>query len=160
MIGAVVGGELVRLAVESEAALGDAVAVAADDGPEVRRLREIPGERGVAEHDVVEVALAVRRMQPDDGGAVRHGADLDVVRVRQGEQLHGLAIRRGAEGRAGDAGAHQRRTRVPAGRGSEYDRERGGGDSACREAHGAILPSRARVSESGGRRVLLDTGRV
>ena len=51
-VGAVVPGELAGDAVEGEAAVGDAVAAAADERAEIGRCLEIALQVVVAEHDV------------------------------------------------------------------------------------------------------------
>ena len=52
--------ELERLAVDREPALGDPVGMAADDGPEVRVVRLVVGQRREAQHDALGRAVAVK----------------------------------------------------------------------------------------------------
>ena len=66
----VVAGEAVLPPVQGEAAAGDAVGVAPDDGAEVRAARHVVRERAQAERHVAHPARAVRHLQPLDGGAV------------------------------------------------------------------------------------------
>ena len=59
MIRSVVRREMIRRAVEREPRVGDAIRVSAHDRAEVPRVAHVVGERVVAEHDVVELAVAV-----------------------------------------------------------------------------------------------------
>src|SRR4029079_19033753 len=70
MVRAVVGDELVRVPLERERALGDAVAVTADDGAEIRGRLQIAVEAVVAEDHVAQLARAVRHPQGDDDATV------------------------------------------------------------------------------------------
>jgi hypothetical protein len=58
--GAVVGGNVIGLAVESESAVGDAIADAADDRSEIGGLGGIALDRVKTQNDVFEPAVSVR----------------------------------------------------------------------------------------------------
>ena len=60
VIGTVVLRQRVGLAVQRESASGDAVAISADDGAEVRRRPQVVRQGVVAQDDVVEAAVAIR----------------------------------------------------------------------------------------------------
>ena len=62
-VGAVIGVELARRAIEREPRAGDAVGIASDGRAEELALGEIFVERVMAEHDVVAASGAVRHMQ-------------------------------------------------------------------------------------------------
>ena len=96
---AVVFRKLISGAVERELALGNPIGVAADDCTEVRRVFEVSTEAVEAEHDVVEVAGAVRCADDGDDAAVRHHANLDAVRIRERKELDAAAIRQLSEWR-------------------------------------------------------------
>ena len=89
MIGSVVGGELVRLAIEREAPLRDPVSIASDDGTKIwRLLRDVLVECIESEHDVAELFAAIPHPQRDDRRAVRHHAHFHTVRVGEREELY------------------------------------------------------------------------
>ena len=101
-VGAVVDRQRVFLAVERELALGDAVAVAADQRAEVRAVLDVIGQVVVAEHHVAEVAVAVGHLQEDDEAAVIADAGLGALVVAQRVEVHRGAVLRLAEGLHGD----------------------------------------------------------
>ena len=106
---AVVGGELVLLAVEGEARLADAVGIAAHHlaGEEV--VLEIAVQIVEAEHHVAQLALGVEDLQRNHGGAPGHDPGFHPVAVGQREQLD-----RSSVGGLAEWGARrQRRNRQP-----------------------------------------------
>jgi hypothetical protein len=128
----VVRGELVGGAVEREAALRDAVAVAADHGPEVRVPgAQVAGKAVVAEHHVVEAPGAVGGAQDGDGRPVVGDPHLGAAGVDERVEVDGTPVGEAAEG-----GAHDARGGDPRGRGGRrgagHGRGTGGGGSAAR----------------------------
>ena len=113
-VDAVVGGELVGLAVERERRAADAIAVAADDGAEVRRVLHVVLDAVVAEDDVAERAGLVRHLQRHDDGAVVGDPHLDAVRVGQRVEIDGGAVGEGAEAALGHGRLRQRPARPAA----------------------------------------------
>ena len=97
MVRAVVRGELVGLSVEGEARLADAVAVAADDGAEVRVFLEIAVEGVEAQGHVGHGAGAIGHANRGDDRAIADRLDLDARLVREGEGLDRRAVARLAE---------------------------------------------------------------
>ncbi len=79
-------------AVQVEPGLGDAVAVTADDGAEIRVRAEIAREAVEAEVDVGQDAVPVRHLQRHQDGAVGHDPGLEPGRVGQSEELDGRAV--------------------------------------------------------------------
>src|SRR6185312_17055202 len=70
-VGAVVGGQVVCVAIEREASMGDAVGVAADQGAEVGLgVAHVAGQVVIAEHDVAALAAAVGGLERDHDAAV------------------------------------------------------------------------------------------
>ena len=92
MVGPVVGLEGVLVAVQGEAAVGDAVGIAAHRSAEILRLGEIFGRRRVAEHDVAAHALPVRHGQRLDGGAEGHDPGPHAVPVGEFDGLDPGAV--------------------------------------------------------------------
>ena len=82
-VGAVVRDERVPHGVEREGRLGDAVAVAADDRAEVRRLFQVAGKVVVAENDVGHGPRPVGDAQRGDDAAVADHAHRDTGGVRE-----------------------------------------------------------------------------
>ena len=87
MMGAVVGGEAVFLAVELEAPMGDAIGAASDDAAEIRTVvLDVAIERIEAEGDVAGAAVSVGSFERDESRAVVHHGSGHAVLVAQGEQ--------------------------------------------------------------------------
>ena len=63
MVRPIVGGQDVVLAVEREAALGDAVGKPSSDAPEERMPLEIPSQSIEAQHHIPELSMTVSGMQ-------------------------------------------------------------------------------------------------
>src|SRR4029453_18785814 len=80
-------------------AAGNPVAVAADDGAEIERAREVPVEGIEAEGDVGDPAGPIGCGNGDEDRSVRDGADFDPRRARQREQLDRISVCRRAERR-------------------------------------------------------------
>ena len=91
-VGAVIDRQGVFLAVERELALGNPVAVAPDHGAEVRAVLDVIGQIVVAEHDIPELAVAVRHFQEDDQAAVIADASLGAVAIAQRVKVHRGAV--------------------------------------------------------------------
>ena len=104
VVGAVVGGEGVAPVADAEAALGDAVGVAADDGAEVGVVGGVQVVLGLgeAEDDVGGLALPVRDLEREDDGAEVGDPDAHAGGVLEGEGLH--------RGRGGLVGAGRGRS--------------------------------------------------
>lgn len=85
-IRAIVLGQSVSLAFETEGAVGDAVRVASDERSKVRRVGKISLKILVAKDDVSHLALAVGHADADDNATVVHGLNFDAVRIRKCEQ--------------------------------------------------------------------------
>ena len=120
MVRAAVGREPDRGAVEREAALGNPVSIAPDDGAEVARFGEVRLERVEAEDDVVDASGAIRRAHRHDRRAVAHQADFDAVLADQREAVDRRAVGQPAEWGAGHGGGPRGRRdceRAGAGRG-------------------------------------------
>ena len=73
--------QLVLRAVQGEAAVGDAVAIASHDGSEVGVYLEVAVQAVESEDHVGELAVPVRRLQAHDDGAVSHDSRLHAVLV-------------------------------------------------------------------------------
>ncbi len=87
MMGAVVGGEAVVLAVQVEAPVGDAIGAASDDAAEIGAVAlHVTIESVEAEGDVAGMAVSVGRFQRDEGCAVVHYRSGCAVLVAQREQ--------------------------------------------------------------------------
>ena len=87
MMGAVVGGEVVFLAVQMEAPVGDAIGAASDDATEIRTIAlDVTFESVEAEGDVAEAVVSVGSFERDEGRAVIHHGSGHAVLVAQGEQ--------------------------------------------------------------------------
>ncbi len=112
VVGAVVRRQGVRLLVDREAPLRDAIAVSADDRPEERMAFQVPVDRVEAEHDVADGAVSVRHLQRRDDAAIGDRRHLDAVGVLQGEGLHRLAVGGLAKGSARDGRHRSRRSRA------------------------------------------------
>jgi hypothetical protein len=102
VVDAVVRRELDGRSVEREPAVGDPVAVAADDSAEVAALGQIVVEVVEAEHDIVHATGAIRHPHGNDRRAVGHRADFDAAVIGEREDLDGGAAGQRAERRAGD----------------------------------------------------------
>ena len=100
VIGRLVDRELMVAAVQGEAAAGDAVREAPDDGAEVGRLRQVALEVVVAEDDVAEAPLTIGYAQRHEDAAVGEGADLDAAPVGERVDVHLGAVGPAAEERA------------------------------------------------------------
>src|SRR4029077_7805727 len=76
----VVDVEMIFLAIESELAIGDAVAVAADGGAEVRmRIAYVALELVEAKNDVAEFAILIGNEELRDEGAITNDSDCSAV---------------------------------------------------------------------------------
>src|SRR5579862_8772884 len=80
-VGAVVLGQGVRLAVEGEGAVCDAIRVPPDDRTEVGRIGCISLQRVMPESDIRELAFAIGHADGENDAAVIHGVDFESVRV-------------------------------------------------------------------------------
>jgi hypothetical protein len=96
-IGAVVHGNPVGAAVEGEAAAGDPVRDPPDRGAEVLRVLQIIVDRRMAERDVGQGALPVRREHRLDRGAVGDDPRLDAVRIGKKDRLDRAPVGQPAE---------------------------------------------------------------
>ena len=74
----------------------DAIAVAPDDGAEIRGALQIIIERIEAQHDVTNLAVAIRRRHRGDDRAVGDGLDGHAGAVGQCECLDRGAVRQGS----------------------------------------------------------------
>ena len=95
-VGAVVGDEVVGLAIQRELRAGDAVGIAAGDRAEMRaeRLVFVQGLR--AKPDVVEPACPVGHVDFGDDAAIAEEAHAQAVVVGHGVDVDRLAALRGA----------------------------------------------------------------
>src|SRR6478736_4136689 len=98
----VVLGELVLRAVEREPAFRDAIAITADEGAEVWSgwIPQIAVDRVESEHDVVQLAVAVRHAQRGDYPAVCHNRRFHALGIGQRVEFYRLPIAGFAEGPA------------------------------------------------------------
>ncbi len=101
----VVGGDVVRGPVEGEAAVGDAVGVPADDGPEVRVLVGVVVERGQRADDRAGAALGVRHGEAVQDTAVGEDLGPDAGAGVEGPEVD-LALPVGAAERFAVHGGH------------------------------------------------------
>ena len=92
VIGAVVDGELIFLPVQREAALGDTVGEAADDGAERSSPGHVLVDALVAEHHVTELAVLVRHQDLDDLGALVGDLHHHARAVLQRVEIGGLTV--------------------------------------------------------------------
>ncbi len=83
VIGAVVGGEVVALAVEAELACRDAVAVSADERAEVGRRADVRLGILVVKIDVGEFAIAIGHVDRGDDAAQVEDVDAHTVGIGQ-----------------------------------------------------------------------------
>ena len=97
VVGAVVGGQGIGLAVQRELALGDAVGVAAGDGPEEGMSGKVVLERIQRQGDVGQVALPIGRLDRGEDRAVGHHLDRQPMGVGQGKLVNLLTVGRDAE---------------------------------------------------------------
>ena len=72
MIAALVAAQLMGFSVEGEPAAADAIAVAPADRPEIAVRDKIGGEVLLAQRDIRELALAIRRVELEQGRAQLH----------------------------------------------------------------------------------------
>ena len=107
-VGAVVAGDLARLAVDGELPLGNAVGAAAGGAPEVLRALDVRLERRAAEHHVHHLSLGVGHPELGDDGAVVGDLHGHARGVLQRPEVDGLAFERAPVGNL-DAGCAQRR---------------------------------------------------
>ena len=121
---AVVGDQVVGLAVQRELRAGDAVGVAAGDRAVMRAERLVVVQVSQAEHDVVGPSGPVGRVELGDDAAIAEEAHDEAVVVGHGVDLNRLAGFGGAVGcvleRGGGAG------RVTGHRGCQCRADRGG----------------------------------
>src|SRR5690606_18391455 len=108
----IVDRELVFLAGQREATAGNAIAVAANDGAEVRARRHILLEAIEPQHDVARTAGRIRRDEPRDDAPVGQDVDLDAGAVRERRQRDLAAVLEGAIVTLGDPGRVLRRTGI------------------------------------------------
>ena len=102
--GRIVGGEGVGLAVERELAAGDAVADAADQGAEERRVLYV-GRHGVEpEGDIGDTARAVGHEQAHNGAAKIGDFGSEAGRMPEGVEAGLAAVGECSEGLHGDRG--------------------------------------------------------
>ncbi len=101
-VGAVVGGERVGFALKGEPALGDAIAVPADQGAEIGGGLGIGGDAVAAFDDIDHLAVAVRHDERNDDAAVVGDRGFRARGVAQRVALHILAVN-GAEWFLGDS---------------------------------------------------------
>ena len=92
-VGAVVGGELIRFAIEREPAPGNAVAIAPNQRPEVGIGFAEGGALVVAhiletQHHIAELAISVRHPQAGERAAVAADGGRGPVGVAEGEKLN------------------------------------------------------------------------
>ena len=92
VVRAVVGRERVLLAVDREAALGDAVRAAAGGAAEVLGARHIVRGARAAEPHIVELAAGVGRLERHDDRAVVADLGLHAARVAERPEVDGLAV--------------------------------------------------------------------
>ena len=113
-VGALVGREVVRLAVEVEAGAGDAVAEAADGGAEIAAVGDVGRRVGVTEHDADRSTVGVRDLEATHGGAGRHAPRAAGPRpaarrtwVRRGSRTRGsFVVTGGRRGRVAGCASH------------------------------------------------------
>ena len=124
-VGAVVGGELIVFVIERKPALGNAVAVAANQRAEVgislsERRALIAAYVLKTQHHVAQLPVSVRHEQAGERAAVVTDGGCGPVGIVQGEKLNFEAVKGMAEG--GDGG---------------HGRENGGG-MAARQADSKV----------------------
>src|SRR5690606_28045864 len=108
----IVDREFVLFAVQGEPALGDPVAVPADDGAEVWVVaRDVVLEVVEAERDVLQLPAAVRHLDGLQDPAIGEDGDLHAARILQGVDIDIYTVGCRAEALAGDA--RTRRLAVP-----------------------------------------------
>src|SRR5438477_12035899 len=90
---AIVLRKVIGDAVEGELTIGNPIGIAADDRTEVRRIFEVSAEAIEAEHDVVEMAGALRCADDGDDAAVRHHANRDPARTGERNELDAAPVR-------------------------------------------------------------------
>ena len=139
-VGTVVGGELVLLAVQGEGGVGDPVAVAADDGPEVRVRLQVAVDRVEAEGHVGGAARAVGHDDPLHDGAPRDDVHLHAVRVLERVALDRGAVERLAERLRGWRAARRREGEAERHQGGEREEDERDGT----ERHADLLEVTAR----------------
>ena len=103
VVGPVIGRQLVLLAIEPESPARNAIAVAADQGPEIRAVDEIPIEHLVPEHHVGKMPFPIRDSKRYDDAPIVDRGDLDAGPVGERERGHLLAPRQGPEPDGTDA---------------------------------------------------------
>src|SRR5262249_20793863 len=95
---AIVSGEFIRLAVEYELALSNAVSISADNRSEKRSAFQVAVQIVIAKHYVAKLTGAIRDFQGDDDAPVSYDAGFDAVRVDESVYIHRLLMGRFAEG--------------------------------------------------------------
>src|SRR5204863_4698500 len=83
VIFAVVDGQCVLMTVKGEAAFGDAISVTADNCAEVWAAFQICIKVVKAEHDITELAVAVRNFERGDDAAVVGDLNFSSAAIRQ-----------------------------------------------------------------------------
>src|SRR5690242_3108680 len=91
-VGAIVSSQCVWPAIEIEFTFSDSIAVAADQGAEIRRALQITCEVVVTEHHIREMASAVGRSERSDDAAVIGNLRLHAMTVAEREELGGDAV--------------------------------------------------------------------
>ena len=113
-VGAIVDRQVIDLAVKRELALGDPVAIAADQRAKVGVGVEIAVEIVEAERHVVDLAVLVGNLDRLDRAAIGDDVHLHAVAVLEAIHLHRLAVGHGPERlhrygkRSGVSGASER----------------------------------------------------
>ena len=92
MVGAVVDCKLVGRAVENELSFSDAIAIAADNRPKVRRVLDVTLQVVESERDIIKAARSIRNAQGNDNPAIGDGAHFHAVRVDESEHIDSFAF--------------------------------------------------------------------
>ena len=98
MVFTVVSIQLIRHAVDGEASLRDAIAIAADRVAHAAVIGEIAFQIVKAQRDVIQHAVAIRHDDVGEDRAVVDDAHRRAARVGQGELRDVMPVRRNAEG--------------------------------------------------------------
>src|SRR6266404_6519935 len=130
-VGAVVGNEVVGLAIQCELRTADAVGIAAGDRAEMAGERLVLAQSSEAEHDVVEAARAVGHVDLGDDAAIAQKTHMQAVLVGHRVDVDRLPILRRAVRRMIERGSSVGRSARHHGRQCRSDRN--GADHVCAE---------------------------
>ena len=70
MVLAIIPGQRIGLAVQTESSMANAVRISPDQRAEISRSVQISFQRFMAEHDVAELAIAIRNIDGGDDSAI------------------------------------------------------------------------------------------